>query len=178
MQESKAPSAPSQEGRDAARDTDRLDAGEVGTVSALELLQGSKRADLLGAAHVRRLMLRSMPHIGALIRYVHSNPCTSWHFHVSSARVATSLEASGTLNIVRAAWSSRKNTLAWRLGNDLSQRDLSRRSACNSPLQADIRRAISSLRFSGWRVASGEWCHTSQGSFLRAGSAANRSACG
>jgi hypothetical protein len=37
----------------------------------------------------------SMPDIGALIRYGHSNPCTSWHFHVSSARVATSLEACG-----------------------------------------------------------------------------------
>jgi len=63
MQESRAPGAPSQEGCDAARDTDRLDAGEVGTVSALELLQGSKRADPFGAAHVRRPMLRSMPHI-------------------------------------------------------------------------------------------------------------------
>ena len=89
------------------------------------------------------------PIFGASIRYGHSNPCTSWHFHVSSARVATSLEASGTLNIVRAAWSPRKNTLAWRPGNDLSQRDLSRRPACGSPLQADIRRAILSLRFSG-----------------------------
>jgi hypothetical protein len=51
----------------AARDTDRLGAGGVGTVSPLELLQGSKRAHPIEAARVRCPMLRGRGGVKLLV---------------------------------------------------------------------------------------------------------------